>query len=403
MKKDVIIIGSGPSGLSLACLLSDLGLKVTIIEKVKLEQLEKPNYDGRETALTHPSKDLLTKIGAWERISKKAISPIKKAQVINFDESQSLDFDNDSDRKAIGYLVSNHEIKKALFAQVKTLDNVEIITQTEVKDIKIDDQIAKVILDNNKVLEASLVAAADSRFSKNRSRMGISYDMHDFAKNMIVCKMEHEKSHENNALECFFDDRVMAVLPLQGNFSSIVITTPKKTAEELVALDEKDFNKDIENYLSHRLGKIKLESKRYSYPLCAVYADKFIADRFVLIGDAAVGMHPVTAHGYNLGLIGQDILCNEIKKALAKGEDIGSKTVLEKYNLNHKKETKIMYHGTNLLVDIFSSNKLPAKILRKLMMSAANSKFLPFKSIISNRLTGKKKFEGVFSIFKNKF
>ena len=415
MKNSLIIIGSGASGLSLACLLSELDLKITIIERAKLEQLENPPYDGRETALTHPSKNLLEKIGVWEKIDKKSISKIEKAQVFNLDDSQILDFNNDSNKDALGYLVSNSEIKRALFEVVKTLPNVEIITETEVEDIKTDNEKARVFLkdlqqnktqnDENldsqsRVLESALVLAADSRFSKSRYKMGISCDIHDFAKNMIVCKMAHERTHQNIALEYFFDDRVMAVLPLQGDFSSVVITVPAKEAEELVALSEEEFNKNIENYLGKKLGKFMLKSQRFSYPLISIYADKFIATRFALIGDAAVGMHPVTAHGYNLGLLGQNSLSEEIKKALKSGADIGSPQLLEKYNLNHIKETKLMYRGTNMIVDLFTNNSKPAKLLRKFMIKTANSKFLPFKSIITNGLEGKSRFEGLFSLLK---
>jgi len=285
---------------------------------------------------------------------------------------------------------------------VQTLSNVEIITEAEVEDIKTDSEKAQVFLKDNRVLEAALVLAADSRFSKSRGKMGISCDMHDFAKNMIVCKMEHEKSHENMALEYFFDDRVMALLPLQGNFSSVVITVGKKEAAELVNLSEAEFNRDIENYLGKNLGKFTLASQRYSYPLVSIYADKFISNRFALIGDAAVGMHPVTAHGYNLGLLGQNILFEEIKKAVESGADIGSAAVLEKYNQNHLRETKLMYRGTNFIVDLFTNNSVSAKLLRKFMIKTANSKFLPFKSIIANRLTGRRKFEGLFSLLQKK-
>ncbi len=402
MKKDVIIIGAGPSGLALACLLSDIGLNITIIEKSSQENLENPAYDGRETALTHPSKDLLEKINAWNNIDKKSISKIKEAKVLNGHSDYSLDFDNSKSKSdALGYLVSNHLIKKSLFQEVIKLSNVELITDVVVQDIKSDDQSATVFLSNNKVIEASLVAAADSRFSKSRSKMGISADMRDFARSMVVCKMDHTQSHDNIALECFFDDRVIAALPLHGKTSSIVVTVPAKKSEELVNLSKEEFNADIEGYLEDRLGKLTLSSKRYSYPLMGVYANKFIAQRFALIGDAGVGMHPVTAHGFNLGLLGQNILYNEIKKAFEQGKDIGSKEVLENYHKKHIKETKVMYHGTNTIVGLFTDNRIPAKILRSFMLRAANSKFLPFKSIISNRLTGNKRSQGITSLFKN--
>jgi ubiquinone biosynthesis UbiH/UbiF/VisC/COQ6 family hydroxylase len=401
MKKDVIIIGAGPSGLALACLLNKLNLSVTIVEKAPEASLKTPAYDGRETALTHPSKDLLEKIGAWKNIDSKSISPIKEAKVLNGFSTYSLDFKNSNpNTDALGYLVSNHSIRKALYEEFEKLSNVELITDELVEDIECSSEIARVVLSNGKVLEASLIAAADSRFSKSRSKMGISADMHDFAKTMIVCKMEHENDHKNIALECFYHDRVLAVLPLHGKTSSIVITASKNQVEELINLSEEEFSANITNYFEDKLGKLKLSSKRYPYPLVGVHANKFTSTRFALIGDAAVGMHPVTAHGFNLGLLGQEILCNEIKEALRSAKDIGSNQVLTNYSTKHSKETKILYHGTNTIVGIFTSNKASIKMLRSIMLRAANSKFLPFKSMIANRLTGNKKSEGIFSLFK---
>lgn len=391
MKKDVIIIGAGPSGLALACLLSKLNLDILIIEKSKKLDLENPQYDGRETALTHPSKNILEEIGAWQRISKDYISPINQAKVLNGFSKYSLDFDNKSS-EPLGFLVSNHAIRKGLFEQFSTLEKVELINEKSVEDIKITDQKAIVTLDDNRVFEAPLIAAADSRFSKTRSKMGISADIHDFAKTMLVCKMSHEKSHNNIALECFFEDRVVAALPLNGNISSIVITVPTKKAQELCELQPEQFNQDITPYLFENLGNLSLIDKIYPYPLASVYANQFNSKRFVLIGDAAVGMHPVTAHGFNLGLTGQKILFEEIKRAIENNQDIGLEEVLEKYHQKHNRETKIMYHGTNTVVSLFSNNSFPAKVVRSAMLRAANSKFLPFKSIIANRLTGKKSF-----------
>jgi ubiquinone biosynthesis UbiH/UbiF/VisC/COQ6 family hydroxylase len=403
MKKDIVIIGGGPTGLSLACLLADSGLDIVVIEKSSEESLKNPAYDGREIALTHPSKDLLTDIGVWGLIEQNGISKIEHAKVLNGHSSYSLDFDADKSKvDALGYLVSNNLIRKALFERVSKISNVEIINEVLVEDVddKNVEECMKVILSDDRVIEASLVVAADSRFSKSRGRMGISADMRDFAKTMIVCKMDHEKSHENIAWECFYDERVLAILPMSGNTSSVVVTVDAKKAQEMVDWSEEEFNDDITSYFEDRLGKMKLAGKRYSYPLIGVYANDFVSQRFVLAGDACVGMHPVTAHGFNLGLVGNNILVGEIKKALKQEKDIGSSEFLNNYQTKHKKETKLMYYGTNSIVSLFTNNHPMAKTLRDLLLKTANSKLLPFKSIISNRLTGKKKSSKTISILR---
>ncbi|MDA9231149.1 5-demethoxyubiquinol-8 5-hydroxylase UbiM [Rickettsiales bacterium] len=391
MKSDIVIIGAGAAGLSLATLLAENNINITIIEKSDLKNIKNPEYDGRETALTHSSIKILKEINAWQNIEKESISPILEAKVLNGYSKYSLDFDSkNTNQEALGYLVANNVIRKALFKEVEKLKNIEIIDNISVLDIKNKDQNSLVTLSNNKVIETKLLIAADSRFSKIRNKMGISTDIHDFARAMIVCKMEHEQDHKNIALECFYEDRVMAILPLKGKISSIVTTLPINIAEEMTKIDEEAFNADINQYLEKILGKVKLTGKRYLYPLTSTYANKFIDKRFAVIGDAAVGMHPVTAHGFNLGLLGQKNLTDKINQAIKNNEDIGSDKLLQKYQKQHIKDTKIMYHGTNIMVNIFTNNKISAKILRSLMLRTANNRFLPFKSMIANRLSGEK-------------
>ena len=129
MERDIIIIGAGPAGLSFARSTADSGLKVLIVEKSPLEQISKPVPDGREIALTHLSVGLLKELGAWSRIPADEIAPIKEAKVLDGDSPYSLDFDyRRASVDALGYMVSNHYIRKALFDEVATLGNVEIVT-----------------------------------------------------------------------------------------------------------------------------------------------------------------------------------------------------------------------------------------------------------------------------------
>ena len=146
---------------------------------------------------------------------------------------------------------------------------------------------------------------------------------------------------------------------------------------------------DIEQRLQGQLGTMKLYGRRHLYPLVAVHANKFISRRFAVIGDAAVGMHPVTAHGFNLGLRSQEALAKEIKKAISQGRDIGSISVLEKYQSAHMRVTKPLYMGTNLVVGLFTNDHFAAKIVRKATLRIANN-FAPLKQVITRKLTEKK-------------
>ncbi len=389
MERDIIIIGAGPAGLSFARSIADSGLKVLIVEKSPLEQISKPDPDGREIALTHLSVGLLKELGAWSRIPADEIAPIKEAKVLDGDSPYSLDFDyRRASVDALGYMVSNHYIRKALFDEVATLGKVEIVTDLAVEDVRTDSEGVYVILSNGETVKARLVVAADSRFSATRRKMGIPAKMRDFSRVAIVCRMEHEKPHHDTATECFHYGRTLAVLPLPGNVSSIVITVSAIEANEIMQMDENEFNADIQRRFDSRLGWMKLVGKRYPYPLVAVHANRFVTNRFALIGDAAVGMHPVTAHGFNLGLRGQNTLSKVIKSAVSQGRDFSSPEVLRNYESRHMQFTRPMYLGTNGIVGLFTNDSVPMKAVRSLALRLANN-FPPIKHMITRSLTEK--------------
>lgn len=387
MKYDILVIGAGPAGLSFSRSLKDSGLKILVIEKSSMDSLRDPAPDGREIALTHLSVKLMQDLGAWSHLPTEAISPIREAKVLNGDSAYFLNFDCENvSGDALGYLVPNYLIRKSLFKEVETLPNVEIVTDTIVENLSCDDRGGTVKLSNGETREATLIVAADSRFSTTRRSMGISTSMTDFAKTAIVCRMEHDLPHDQVAYECFHYGRTLAVLPMTGNLSSIVITVHNELAEQIVAMSTEAFNLDIQQRFESRFGAMRLVGKRHSYPLIAVHADKFFANRFALIGDAAVGTHPVTAHGFNLGLRGQATLAREILRAASRGNDIGARRVLAKYERRHMRVTKPMYWGTNGIVGLFTDERPPVKALRNLALRVANN-LPPIKRLIKNRLT----------------
>ena len=387
VKRDIVIIGGGPAGLSLACSLADTHLKITIIEKQSAKHLSSPSYDGREIALTHFSKKILEDLGVWKHIPSSPISPIKEAKVLDGNSSYVLHFDSHKVHKeALGYLVSNHLIKKALYKKVITRPNIEIITNTSVVEVNSKKQYATVKTSNKKTLRTSLIVAADSRFSQTRENMGISASINDFERVAIVCRMQHEKRHHNIAYECFHYGETLAVLPLMKNTSSIIMTIPAEKSEILMNMSKKKFNTCVANKFKNKFGKMKLLNERYSYPLVGVYADRFVANRFALIGDAAVGMHPVTAHGFNLGLRGQNTLSLQIKFALKRKLDFGLQNILEKYEMKHRRASKPLYLGTNAIVKLYTGDSLFSKIARKAMLRVGNN-FTPIKNKIIDQLT----------------
>ena len=136
-----------------------------------------------------------------------------------------------------------------------------------------DSRAASIRLSNGQTLTESLIVAADSRFSEARRKVGISASMHDFGRVVIVCRMKHDKPHNDTAYECFHYERTLAVLPLGGNQSSIVVTLPTNMSEALMAISKTAFNEDIRKRFDSRLGKMELIGRRFPYPLVAVHAN----------------------------------------------------------------------------------------------------------------------------------
>jgi ubiquinone biosynthesis UbiH/UbiF/VisC/COQ6 family hydroxylase len=331
----------------------------------------------------------MTDLDMLRHIPKNEMSPICEAKVFSGTSSYFLGFDTkNTTREALGYLVPNNQIRRAAYLSVKLFKNVTIKDKTEVKKVMTDETRGTVHLSNGDKLTASLIVAADSRFSTTRKQMGIPASIKDFGRTAIVCRMTHDQSHGKVAHECFFDDWTLAILPLQGNKSSIVITLPTDQAEDVLSMSAPAFNARIEKDLGDRLGKMKLVGERYAYPLVAVYASRFSCERFALMGDAAIGMHPVTAHGYNLGLSGANILAQEIRQALSVGIDIADKTVLDAYALTHKRASAFLYYGTNAMVSVYTNNHPAALIVRSLGLRLANH-LSPFKRYVRRQLTGK--------------
>lgn len=387
MTYDIIIVGAGPAGLSFARSLASTGLRIALIEKQSEEQLAAPEFDGRDIALTHLSVRILKELGIWARIEPDDRPPIKEARVLDGTSPYCLTFDREKDSiEALGFIVSNHVIRKALFDEIQTFDNVEIHANLAVTSISTNDDKASVVLSDGQTMESRLIVAADSRFSDTRRMAGIPASMYDFGRICIVCRMEHQRSHDGIAFECFHYGRTLAVLPLTSHRSSIVVTAPMDQRDSLMEMDDAQYSADIQHRFNSRYGDMKLISKKFAYPLVGVHASKFCAKRFALIGDAAVGMHPVTAHGYNLGLSGQEILAKEIINAAAQQRDIGATALLQRYQLKHMRTTKPMFHGTNEIVKFFTDDRVPAKLARTIALRLIN-RIPPIKHVIQNKLS----------------
>lgn len=374
MNQDVVIVGAGPAGLCLARALSGQGLSITVLEKQSRQAIAEPAFDGREIAMTHASIQELERLGIWQRLPAEEIAPLCDAQVFNGPSLYSLNIRSDQVGKPrLGYFAANHTIRRAVYEVVSERDDISLNFDSTIQDIQSDAQGITTELADGTRLRSRLLIAADSRFSETRRRLGIGAKMKDFGKTMLVCRMEHEQPHNHVAWEWFGYGQTLALLPLNGNCSSTVLTLPQRKIDELMALDEDAFAREMERRYAYRLGSMKLVSSRHAYPLVGVFADRLAGQRCALVGDTAVGMHPVTAHGFNFGLASQRRLASAILEGHRWGRDIGSSSVLQSYARNQKLASWPLYQATNLLVELYTNDHKPMRLLRNAGLRAAQS------------------------------
>lgn len=389
---DIIVVGAGPAGLSFAAALAGSGLSIVLIEKSPLETLKNPPYDGREIALTHLSKEIMQRVGMWQRIDASEIYPLRDAKVLNGQSAYQLHFPQPTQARGgpadcLGYLISNHNIRKAAYETAAESDKVSFICGLGVKEVKTDEENAQVLLENGDTLTAKLLVAADSRFSQTRRQLGIASDMHDYGRTMFVCRMKHTASNRHTAYECFHYGRTIALLPLEEYLTNTVITVDSDRVSSIQNLSPEALAESVKQQLDGRLGDMEPASTIHSYPLVGMLAERFYGIRSALIGDAAVGMHPVTAHGFNLGLSGADILAGLVKEAAQQGRDIAAPSLLARYDSKHALHTRPLYYGTNMLLKLFTDETPPAKLLRGLVLRVSNN-LPPLKKLITKQLTG---------------
>lgn len=365
MECDVIIVGGGPAGLAFARSLDDAGLDVVIVERQPEAALAEPAFDGREIALTQHSIRLLKGLGAWDFLKPEDVAPLRKARVLNGASPFALTFDpGDAPEGELGMLVPNHRIRASLYDALAGQAGVRLLAGRGVTRAEARRDAAEVELDNGETLRGRLLVAADSRFSFIRDQLGISAEINRLQRSMMVVRVRHERDHQGIATEWFDHHQTFAMLPLNGNQSSAVLTLPAQAMEAVAALDDAALGAELTRRYSARLGRLEVASSHHVYPLATTWSRHFAATRAALIGDAAVGMHPVTAHGFNLGLSGQAILAAEVREAKRRGRDIGGTGLLRRFERAHRTASWPLYAGTNLIVRVYTDESMPARVIR---------------------------------------
>lgn len=381
MDHDIVIVGGGAIGLAFARALAGLGLSLAVVERQPLAALAAPEYDGREIALSQRSVRILDDLGVWGLLSPGSVAPLASAHVLNGGSRRALVLDPLRSRGALGKMVSNQDLRRAIFAAVAGQEGIDWFGETSVERIEIEPACAALTLGDGRTLRTPLVVAADGRLSATRQMLGIGAEMNALGRSMLVVKVAHEREHGHVATEWFDHGQTVAMLPLQERRSSFVLTLGDRAIRELCALPPAALAAELERRSKRRWGRITLLSEPFRYPLITTFAHRFVGPRAALIGDAAVGMHPVTAHGFNLGVQGQRTLARQLALVARRGGDLGDPRALRRYERQHRLLCRPVFDATNDIVSIYTDERPHARLLRGALLGLAARTTLPRTAI----------------------
>ncbi|MEE2746002.1 MAG: 2-octaprenyl-6-methoxyphenyl hydroxylase [Pseudomonadota bacterium] len=371
--KDIIIIGGGITGSSLACALGNLGMRVAVIDKKHIKDRTSRVFDGRATAVAQSNKQMFSIIGVWKHLENK-VAPIQEIRVADGHSPRHLHFDSqDVNSEALGYMVENRILNKAVLNSCFNNRNITYISPATILNIHRQRERVLVQLTDGTKMESPILVGADGRNSFVRRFAKIPVKGWPYDQTSLVCTISHEKPHYNVAHEHFFPSGPLAILPLPGKRSSIVWTENATDGENFMALDEQEFLLELTKKVGEFLGKLKLLGSRTSYPLSIQFAKTRISNRIALIGDAAHTIHPIAGQGLNLGLRDVAALAEILTDAHRLGLDLGSNYVLRRYEKWRSFDTVAMLAATDGLNTLFSNHITPIKFLRSVGLAAVNN------------------------------
>ncbi len=377
-RSEILIAGGGLVGNALAMATAQSGIAVTVVDPLPRAKQLDDSFDGRTSAIAQGSVRILERIGAWPHIAPHA-QPIHDIRVCEADKPGFVHYSDEEVGEPFGYIVENAILRKGLFLALEAQAGITHI-EGKVTRFESNAQRATAYLESGEAIETSLIVAADGRFSSLRDQAGINSRKISYEQTAIVCVIHHELPHHGLALEKFYPAGPFAALPLKPkdgvNRSGIVWTEHEKDAPNYVSLPDDEFDRELQRRLGAAdtsvWGKARTVGKRFSYPLVLMHAEAFTAERFVLVGDAAHGIHPIAGQGVNLGYRDVAVLAQLFEEQKAVGLDLGSHVLLARYQRWRKFDSVSMTASTDILNRLFSNDLPGMSLIRRAGMSAVN-------------------------------
>ncbi len=369
---DVAFVGGGMVGMTAAIGLARHGLEVAVVDGAAPAATTAPAFDGRCSAIAYASCRMLEALDIWPLLAAEA-QPIREIRVSDGDSRLFLHFASQEIGDApLGQMVENRHFRLALEARRRALAGIALHAPARVARVARSAGSALLTLADGRRIRAALLVGADGRNSFMRRRAGIRTPRWRYDQVGIVATVAHERDHRGIAHERFLPPGPFAILPLTGCRSSLVWTARADTKPAIMALSKAAFEAEVGARMGDFLGAIEVVGPRWSYPLGLHVAERFIAPRLALVGDAAHGIHPIAGQGLNLGLRDVAAFVEIIVEAARRGEDIGSPFVLERYERWRRTDTLVLAAVTDGLNRLFSNDIAPLRLARDLGLGVVN-------------------------------
>ena len=370
MKADVLIVGGGLAGLSLAVALRKSRLSVVLIEGHPPKR--PPDWDARVYAVSPANAAFLDSIGVWQHLNAARIAAVDVME-IHGDANGRIDFSAyDAGVDALAWIVESSAMQMELWESAKRQANLSLICPAQPQTLEFGQAQSVLTLSDGRTIEAALVVAADGAESWTRAAAGIKVNFQSYEQLAVVANFDCERPHRGTAFQWFRDDGVLAWLPLPDNMISMVWSTNETNAIELQALNAEALSARVAKAGNQRLGTFSLVTPAAGFPLRLMRAPSSIAPRLAMIGDAAHTIHPLSGHGINLGF--QD--ASTLAALLASKPDhidCGDRGLLRRYERSRKEEVIALQSATHGLHKLFTSGWRPLSTLRNAGLNVTNA------------------------------
>ncbi|MBL9063479.1 FAD-dependent monooxygenase [Tabrizicola sp.] len=376
---DILIAGGGLNGPALALALAQGGFRVTVVDARPARSRAEAGFDGRAYALAIASVRLLTAIGVWQRVADKAQPMLQiKASDGRAGEGSGpffLHFDAaEIEEGPMGHMLEDRHLYAAFLDAMQATPGITLLSGESVQAQEVGPSGVTVTLASGRRLTSGLLVGCDGRGSGVATRAGIRRIGWGYGQTALVTAIRHEKDHGGVAHQFFMPSGPLAILPLKGgHHSSIVWSETDATAAAIQALPDTEYLEALRPRFGDFLGEIALTGERFTYPLSLSLAERFIAPRVALVGDAAHGVHPIAGQGLNLGLRDVAALAEVLILARRRGEEPGSPAALEEYQRWRRFDSTALALGMDTVNRLFSSDNPLLRLGRDLGMGVVNA------------------------------